>query len=87
MNTNGYSLVAFHLSGLTGPTSCRFSKEDIELNGRALRTGSGQNGPAYGSEPGAAQFSRSGRPKRGKNVRARFGPFHLNWPEPGLFDH
>ena len=37
----------------------------------------------------AAQFSRSGRPKRGschgKNVRARIGPFHLNWSEPVLF--
>ena len=39
-----------------------------------------------------ARFSRSGRPKRwnlencgGKNVRARLGPFHLNWPEPVLF--
>ena len=37
----------------------------------------------------AAQFSRSGRPKRGnlescggKNVRELLGPFHLNWPEP-----
>ena len=37
----------------------------------------------------APQFSRSGRPKRGnlescggKNVRARLGPFHLNWLEP-----
>ena len=36
-----------------------------------------------------AQFSRSGRTKRGlwrENVRARLGPFHLNWPEPVLFD-
>ena len=40
----------------------------------------------------AAQFSRSGRPKRGnlescggKNVRARLGPFHLNWSEQVLF--
>ena len=40
----------------------------------------------------AAELSRSGRPIRGtlescggKNVRARLGPFHLNWPEPVLF--
>ena len=39
----------------------------------------------------AAQFSRSGRPKRGnlescggKNVHARFGHFHINWSEPVL---
>ena len=39
----------------------------------------------------ATQFSRSGRPKRGnlesyggKNVRARFGPLHLNWSETVL---
>ena len=45
-----------------------------------------------GPRTGAVQTGCSGRPKRGnlescggKNVRARLGPPHLNWPEPVIF--
>ena len=45
-----------------------------------VRTGSGQNGPALGSE---LLSSRSSAPPVGQlwreNVRARLGPFHSNW--------
>ena len=53
-----------------------------------LRTGSGQNGPAYGSEPlssPAPVGQSAGIWCGGKNVYASLGPFHLNWPEPVLF--
>ena len=39
----------------------------LKRNARVLRTGSGQNGPAHGSEPLWRQ----------ENVRAHLGPCHL----------
>ena len=75
--------VAFHLIGAT----CQF------LNGthEVLRTGSGRNGPAHGSQTLSypALVGQSAGIWRvgcgGKNVRARLRPSLLNWPEPVLF--
>ena len=56
----------------------------------ALKTGSGQNGPARGSETlsspalvGQSAGIRKG--VAGKIVHACLGPFHYNWPGPVLF--
>ena len=70
----------WQLSSLSISPVCQSEQTVLKSNARAPRTGSGQNGPAHGSEP-LSQFSRSGRPKRrnlescgGKNVCARLGP-------------
>ena len=74
--------------------SGRSDQSALKRNARVLRTGSGQNDPIHAGSNKLAQFSRSGRPKRGKrdlgscggkHVRTRVGPFHLNWLEPVLF--
>ena len=62
----------------------------LKWNARALRNGSGQNGPAHGSEPlsSPAPVGQSAGIRRviaEKTVRTHLGPFHLNWPEPILF--
>ena len=74
-------------------------KVDVKLkwNARVLRTGSDQNVPAHWSAPlmlsspalvgqrrEIEKFVARARPGYGReNVRARLGPFHLSWSEPG----
>ena len=52
----------------------------LKWNPEVYRTGSGQNGPAHGSE----LLSSPARVPR-KNVRAPLGPIYLNWSEPVIF--
>ena len=75
--------VAFHLSGLAGPTS-QFSKK--KWNARILRTGSGKNGPAHRSEllsssTPVGQCAEFGKLRR-ENVCTCLKPFHSKRPEP-----
>ena len=70
--------------------SGRSDQSVLKWNARGLRTGSGQNVPAHGSEPlssPAPVGQRTGiwRVVGGKNVRARLAPFNLNWLEPVVF--
>ena len=60
----------------------RSDQSVLKWNAQVLRTGSGQNSPARGSQPlsSPAPVDQSARIRRvvvGRNV----GPFHLNWPE------
>ena len=69
----------------------RSDQSVLKWNKRVFRTSSGQTCPAHGSELLSytaliGQSARVGRVVTGRNVRARLGPFHLNWPEQVLFD-
>ena len=69
--------------------SGRSEQSVLKWNARVLRTGSGQNDPAHGSEPlnspaPVGQSAGMGDLWR-EYVHARLGPFHINWPEPVLF--
>ena len=69
--------------------SVRSDQSVLKWNARVLTAGSGQNGPAHGSEPLSSPAPKRGNLEScgGKNVHARrrLAPFHLNWPEPVLF--
>ena len=78
---------------ITGQTVISYVRSDqsaLKWNVRVLRTGSGQNGPAHGSQPlsSLAQVSQSAgiwKVAAGKNVQALLSTLHLNGSEPVLF--
>ena len=78
---------------ITGQTVISYVRPDqsaLKWNVRVLRTGSGQNGPAHGSQPlsSPAQVSQSAgiwKVAAGKNVHALLSTLHLNGSEPVLF--
>ena len=79
------SLSLFYRSG-------RSNLSILKWNARVLRTGSGRNGPAHGSEPlsspapvGQLQSAGIWRVVAGKMYTRALDTFHLNRPEPVLF--